>query len=280
MTAALTQLPAGRLQFFDTNNNPLAGGTVETYIPGTFTLVDTYTDITGATVNTHPIVLDALGSCAIWTTGQIRQIVWDAGGVQLWDVVSEAPASTSGTLQAANNLSDVASASAARTNLGLGTAATVNTGTSGATVGLLNGANTISGANNYVGPQTFSAAVILNPPFAAFAGVAVGYLGVPQVAQATNYTFAIADAGSERFFTANANATIPPNASVAFPIGTVLQATWANTFSGSLVQGAGVTLRWLTGNVTGNRTITGPGFVVIKQQLANEWWIVGGSGVS
>lgn len=38
------------------------------------------------------------------------------------------------------------SAAGARTNLGLGTAATVNTGTSGATIPLLNGANTWSGA--------------------------------------------------------------------------------------------------------------------------------------
>lgn len=40
-----------------------------------------------------------------------------------------------------NNLSEITSASTARTNLGLGTAATVNTGTSGATVPLLNGPN-------------------------------------------------------------------------------------------------------------------------------------------
>lgn len=45
-----------------------------------------------------------------------------------------------------NNLNDVGSISATRTNLGLGTAATVNTGTSGAVIPLLNAANTWGGA--------------------------------------------------------------------------------------------------------------------------------------
>lgn len=57
------------------------------------------------------------------------------------------------TLQKANNLSDLASAATSRSNLGLGTSAIINTGTSGATIPFLNGINT------WAASQTFSSAI-------------------------------------------------------------------------------------------------------------------------
>ena len=54
-------------------------------------------------------------------------------------------------MRGSNNLSEITSASSARTNLGLGSSATVNTGTSGGTVPLLNGNNTWSGTTTWQG---------------------------------------------------------------------------------------------------------------------------------
>ncbi|MFK4447471.1 hypothetical protein ABH944_007791 [Caballeronia udeis] len=75
---------------------------------------------------------------------------------------SSAPAWTTvtlsglGGLAATNNLSDLMNASTARTNLGLGTGAVVNTGTSGAVIPLLSTANTWALAQTFTVRPTFN----------------------------------------------------------------------------------------------------------------------------
>ncbi len=58
-TAVLMPMPV--IQFSDANGNPLAGGYVYTYEAGTSINQATYTDSTGTTVNTDPVVLNAAG---------------------------------------------------------------------------------------------------------------------------------------------------------------------------------------------------------------------------
>jgi len=55
-------------QFFEYNNEPAVGCRLFTYNAGTTTKVNTYTDSTGSTPNTNPIVLDARGECDCWLT--------------------------------------------------------------------------------------------------------------------------------------------------------------------------------------------------------------------
>ena len=57
--AALMPIP--RPQFFDASGRPLAGGFVYTYQAGTTTPLATYTDSSGTTQNSNPVLLDAGG---------------------------------------------------------------------------------------------------------------------------------------------------------------------------------------------------------------------------
>lgn len=56
-------------QLFDNNGNPLAGGTIDTYLAGTTTNAATYTTSAGNIAHTNPIVLNGAGripSGEIW----------------------------------------------------------------------------------------------------------------------------------------------------------------------------------------------------------------------
>lgn len=64
MSTVLSPLPVQK--FFSNNGEPLVKGLLFTYTAGTTTKVATYTDETGGSVNTNPIVLDYRGECRIW----------------------------------------------------------------------------------------------------------------------------------------------------------------------------------------------------------------------
>lgn len=152
-----------------------------------------------------------------------------------------------------------------------GTAATANTGTSGHTLGFNDTANT------YSAKQTFSAGADMTPATTP-ATNAAGYLGAPQVTSATSRGCVMSDTGKEIFFTGSGTATIPANSSVAYPIGTTIEIS-ADAGATVTIAITTDTLRFIPGNTTGSRTLTGPGTAIIQKKKSTEWW-VSGAGVS
>lgn len=75
-------------QTFDANGDPLTGGQIETYINGSSTPLATFTDDSGSTPQSNPIILNSLGYPTlgpIWLTGgqSYKFVIKDALGVTL-----------------------------------------------------------------------------------------------------------------------------------------------------------------------------------------------------
>lgn len=82
-----TVAPVVRQQFFDSNGNPLAGGLLHTYAPGTTTNQATYSDATLATPLANPIVLDSAGRTTYFLSPtSYRFRLETSASVLVWDI--------------------------------------------------------------------------------------------------------------------------------------------------------------------------------------------------
>lgn len=178
-----------------------------------------------------------------------------------------------GSLQAALNLSDLVNKPLARTNLGLGTSATYNTGSSGSTLGLLNADLTFSGTDAFTGNVTFTGAVTL-PDVATVGGQPVGYRGVPPVSADNNVVLQLDWAGKGLVHVNPAAHiwTIPPHSSVPFPLHTTI--VLDNGPSGGTVtiaRGAGVTLTANGSATSADQTLTANFVRTLYKTDTNTW---------
>lgn len=87
--AIATLLPLPRVTFLDTNDNPLSGGLVYTYVPNTTTLKTTWQDAGQNILNDNPIVLDGDGTAVIYGSGQYFFIVYDENGNEIWSGLTQ-----------------------------------------------------------------------------------------------------------------------------------------------------------------------------------------------
>ena len=80
--------PAPKLQFFGSDGLPLVGGKLYTYEAGTTTPLATYTDYTGTTQNTNPVILDSYGQANVWIpdTTSYKYVLKTSADVTLYTV--------------------------------------------------------------------------------------------------------------------------------------------------------------------------------------------------
>lgn len=98
---------------------------------------------------------------------------------------------------------------------------------------------------------------------------------LPAVTETTDYVLELTDAGGVVEIDASTltDVTIPPNSSVAFPVGTVIEVYRAGAGTVAVLQGSGVTM------VGGEVAITAQyGSVWLRQRDVDEWVITANSG--
>ncbi len=81
-------LGAPKVQFFDSNGDPLSFGKVHIFEPGTSSPKDSYPTIAdaiaGTNANANPVILDSRGEAVIVVNGQIKVQVTDSSDVDIW----------------------------------------------------------------------------------------------------------------------------------------------------------------------------------------------------
>ncbi len=114
---------------------------------------------------------------------------------------------------------------------------------------------------------------------------AVGYLNVPQNAQAGAYTLVLADGGKHIYHasgSAAATYTIPAASSVAFPIGTVI--SFINLATAAVTISITTDTMYLTGTgTTGSRTLAQYGIATatkVSGLSATGIWVISGAGLT
>lgn len=220
-------------------------------------------------------------------TGNEDKILSNDGSILYW--AEPANIDGLGDVVAANNLSDLDNAATARTNLGLGTAALYDIGIAGAVVPFLSASNTFSGANTFLGGNNFAAGLTfsgtadyrLTATSTALTPESIGFRGAPTATQDTDYTLVLNDAGRMKIHTSGTGHTytIPTNASVAYPNGTIMLIRNIGAGVVTVARSGGVTLRRAGVATDANASIAQWGFATLVKDDTNVWSI-SGTGVS
>lgn len=305
MTVSLSPLPIQ--QYFDDNSIEWVGAKLFTYLAGTTTKTNTYTDSGGGTPNLNPILLDARGQANIWlTSGVAYKFVLapptdgDPPTNPTWTVdnistggVSSISFGTTGLTPSSPTAGDVvvagalvvASGGTGQTSAGIATLNAITgwtaTGATGSTAGkvVFDTNPTITGATlttpSATGATLDAASTVSDS--GTIATNSVGFRGIPQNAQTGAYVLALTDNGKQISITTG-GITIPANASIAFPIGATV-VLFNNSGSGQAIAITTDTLRQAGTTNTGSRTLGNYGLCTVVK-VASTTWVVSGAGLT
>ena len=254
--------PQPKAQFFDANGSPLVGGKVYTYAAGTTTPLQTYTDASGVTPNTNPVILDSRGECNLWfsNASSYKVVLESATGTLQWTVDN---ISTYGTL-ASQNSNNVAITGGTITGVTL----TVNV------IGDVSGnAGTVTNGVYLDAVQTVTNKTLTGMASASTVKDSLGTdytIGFRSVPQSLNTTAAASDIGKHLFV--SATTTIPSGVFVA---GNEFLVVNSSASTVTLTQGAGTTLRLGGTATTGSRTVAAYGVANVLCVGTETFYVTG-----
>lgn len=145
----------------------------------------------------------------------------------------------------------------------------------GAALTLPHGADPSAPSNGNVWTKTDGFYVRLNGTTARLVAATelYGRPGAP-IEKTGAFTFALSDRGSTIYTTSGSahNATVPPNSSVAFPVGTILEGGQYGAGTTTFVPGSGVTIR-----SEGSKLKTYGQYSrwSLEKLATDEWWLAG-----
>jgi hypothetical protein len=266
MTVYLSAFAGAGAQFFTDDGQVLSGGKIFTYTAGTTSPTATFTSETGSTVNSNPIVLTS--------DGRLPEDMWLSEGVRYRFVLTDSTNVQIAEYDNIPGINDFASGS-------VPWASVTGAPTTLAGYGITNALTSSQIASIYapIASPVFTGTPAVPDNATVSTNFAVGYREAPQIARTANYQLVLSDRGKSILMNGTSlTLTIPDNATVPFPIGTVMIFINVNASPLSIAISTD-TMTLANSLTTGTRTLAQNGLATCVK-IAATAWLISGAGLT